>query len=294
MTRSYEEYILSKVTNLEPSGFDVPLEDIHPLLKDWQRVVVRHALKMGKYALFENTGLGKTLQYGEWARHVATHTGRKVLVLTPLAVAHQTVRELARIGVAARYCRSQEEAEGCEERVIVTNYDMLKAFLPDYYGGVVLDESSLLKNYTGKTKQYLIEAFAQTEYKLCCTATPAPNDHLELGNHAQFLDVMDSTDMIQRFFINDTMEAGKYKLLGWADSTGPMGFWTWLSSWSICISRPSDLPGFLELIDRADAWGPILDPTLYRKSMHNMHVIQSIAQALNECRYKILKIRGEA
>jgi DNA modification methylase len=244
MGKTYEQIILDKVKKTRISGFEVPAEDIHPLLKGWQSLVTRHSLKMGKYALFENTGLGKTLQYGEWAKHVARHTGRKVLILTPLAVAHQTIRELSRIDAHARYCRSQEEAESCEEQIIVTNYDMLKAFVPDYFGGVVLDESSLLKNYTGKTKQFLIESFAQTPYKLCCTATPAPNDHLELGNHAQFLDVMDSTDMIQRFFINDTMEAGKYKLMGWADSTGPMGFWTWLSSWAVCISKPSDLPGF--------------------------------------------------
>ena len=240
----YEDVIINKLKQIRPSGFEVQLEEIHPLLKPWQRVIVRHALKQGKYALFENTGLGKTLQYGEWAKHVARHTGGKVLIVTPLAVAHQSIRELARIDAAARYCRSQEEAENCPEQIIVVNYDMLKNMRCDWYAGVVLDESSILKNYTGKTKRFLLEAFAGTPYKLACTATAAPNDGLEYGNHAEFLDVMESTDMIQRFFINDTMQAGSYKLMGWADSTSPMGFWTWLSSWAVCISKPSDLPGF--------------------------------------------------
>lgn len=242
---TYEEFLASKVTKTQISGFEVPLESIHPILKDWQRVVVRHALKMGKYALLENTGLGKTLQYGEWARHVAAHTGHKVLIVTPLSVADQTIRELRKkLSVESRYCRSQEEAEQCQEQIIVTNYDMLKVFDPDYFVGLVLDESSILKSYTGKTKQYILEAFASTPYKLACTATAAPNDHMEYGNHAEFLGVMDSTDMLQRFFINDTMQAGGYRLLGWADTTKPMGFWTWLSSWAACISRPSDIPGF--------------------------------------------------
>jgi DNA modification methylase len=244
---TYEEYLASKVTKTEISGFEVSLEALHPILKGWQKVIVQHALKMGKYALLENTGLGKTLQYGEWAKHVAAHTGMKVLIVTPLSVADQTIRELdKKLQVAARYCRSQEEAESCEEQIIVTNYDMLKVFDPEYFSGLVLDESSILKSYMGKLKQYILETFANTPYKLACTATAAPNDHMEYGNHAEFIDAMSSTDVLQRFFINDTMEAGGYRLLGWADTTKPMGFWTWLSSWAACISKPSDIPGFTD------------------------------------------------
>jgi DNA modification methylase/superfamily II DNA or RNA helicase len=244
LERPYEQVLLDKVLTVEDHGFSVDPSEINPILKLWQIMVVIWACKLGKAALFENTGLGKTFQYLEWARLVASHTGRKVLIVTPLAVAYQTIQEAARLGITAIYCRGQEEAESAGAQIIVTNYDMLKAFDGAYFGGVVLDESSILKNYTGKTKQLILEMFAATPYKLACTATPAPNDRLELGNHAQFLDVMDSTDMIQRFFINDTMEAGSYKLLKWADTTGPMGFWTWLSSWAVCISEPADLPGF--------------------------------------------------
>lgn len=233
----YERFLLNKIVGIQATGFDVDESQINPALFPFQRACVIWALKLGKAALFQECGLGKTLQQLEWAHHVAAHAERKVLILTPLAVAHQTVKEGQRFGIAARYCRSQADAESAPEAIIVANYDMLKSFDAEYYAGVVLDESSILKAYTGATKRAILAAFCHTPYKLACTATPAPNDHLELGNHAEFLSVMDSDEMISRWFINDTMTAGNYRLKNHAAKD----FWRWVASWAVCIGKPSDL-----------------------------------------------------
>lgn len=236
-TNSYQAFIDSKRITAQSSGFDVSAGAINPMLFDWQSAVVRWALRRGKAALFEECGLGKTAQQLEWAKHVANHTRQQVLVLTPLAVAHQTIREGVKFGIEAVYCRDQSEADSASTPIIVANYDVLHKLNAHRYAGVVLDESSILKNFTGKTKQQLISMFANTPYKLACTATPAPNDYLELGNHADFLDVMPSNEMIARWFINNTMQAGDYRLKGHAEKD----FWRWLTSWAVCVSKPSDL-----------------------------------------------------
>lgn len=234
----YQDFLVSKAVRVQESGFDVAEGDLHPALFGWQKACVKWALRLGKAALFQECGLGKTLQQLEWSNQVARHTGGKVLILAPLAVAHQTVGEGRKFGgLAARYVRSQEEADQAPESIIVTNYDMLKAFDPAKFTGVVLDESSILKAFTGATKRMILSAFERTPYKLACTATPAPNDHLELGNHADFLNVMASNEMISRWFINDTMSAGSYRLKGHAEHD----FWRWVASWSVCISKPGDL-----------------------------------------------------
>ena len=171
----------------------------------------------------------------EWARHVCLHTGGKVLILTPLAVARQTIKESEKFGIDARFAASQEDCAG--SGIFVTNYQKLKHFNADSFAGIVLDESSILKSYMGKIKQELITLFNRTRFKLCCTATPAPNDHLELGNHAEFLGIMPSNEMIARWFINDSMEFGSYRLRGHAEKD----FWRWVSSWAVCLQHPSDL-----------------------------------------------------
>lgn len=234
---NYTEFLQNKLVAAQAVGFDVTVDDIHPLLFDWQREIVRWALRLGKAALFEECGLGKTLQQVEWARHVVAHTGGRVLILAPLAVAHQTVAEGRKVDVPVRYCRSQGEADLAKEQVIITNYDMLHEFQADKFAGVVLDESSILKAFTGATKRMILSMFEKTHYKLACTATPAPNDHLELGNHAQFLNIMQSNEMISRWFINDSMQAGNYRLKKHAAAD----FWHWLTTWAVCISKPSDL-----------------------------------------------------
>jgi superfamily II DNA or RNA helicase len=233
----YTDFLYSKLKTVPTDGIDVAPEGIHPMLYPFQRDIVSWALKLGKAALFEECGLGKTLQQIEWARHVAGSAGDKVLILAPLAVAHQTVAEGNKIDVAIRYCRSQADADTASEQIIITNYDMLASFDPATFAGVVLDESSILKSFTGTTKRQLLQAFADTPYKLACTATPAPNDTVELGNHAEFLGIMTAGDMLTRWFINDTTKAQTFRLKGHAVDD----FWAWVASWAVCISKPSDL-----------------------------------------------------
>lgn len=234
---SYETFLASKHLRDDWHGFDVAPVALHPRPFPFQQEIIRWALKKGRAALFLDTGLGKTLIQLEWARHVAAYTGRKVLILTPLAVAHQFVREAAAMDLQAAYCRSQDQADASDAAVIITNYEMLKAFDPAAFAGVSLDESSILKNFTGKTRVELTNAFRDTPFRLCATATPAPNDYLELGNHADFLGVMPANEMIMRWFINDTMQAGNYRLKGHA----ARDYWRWVASWAACVSKPSDL-----------------------------------------------------
>jgi hypothetical protein len=269
-TKNYQEFLQSKHIAASETGFEVQAESVHPMLFDWQREIVVWACRIGKAALFEECGLGKTLQQIEWLRLAVKHlrvtrgSACRGLIVAPLAVAHQTIREGQKIGVEIVYIRHQDEVRDGQE-IYITNYDMLKEIDGGQWGAVVLDESSILKNYTGATKRMILEMFDATPYKLACTATPAPNDHLELGNHAQFLGVMQSNEMIQRWFINDTMSAGNYRLKHHAEQD----FWRWVTTWAVCISKPEDL-GYrddkfilpdLEIIpqivkvDHSRAWG---------------------------------------
>jgi len=235
MSAAYDDFIASKQTHIEPSGFTAP--ELAPFLFPFQRRNVEWALSMGRAALFLDTGLGKTVQQLEWARRVADHTGRPTIVLAPLAVAHQTVREAATFGIDGVQYAQTEAGITADATVVVTNYERLDRFTAERFGGVVLDESGILKNYTGARKRAILEAFHDTHYKLACTATPAPNDHLELGNHAEFLGVMDSHQMIARWFINDTSQFGTYRLKGHA----VQDFWDWVTSWAVLARLPSDL-----------------------------------------------------
>lgn len=230
----YQAFIASKLSLHTPVGFEPgPLPES---LFDFQAAIVTWAVRRGRAAIFADTGLGKSCMQISWADQVASHTGKPVLILAPLCVAQQTVREAARIGISdVRYARTKALVPGA--RMVVVNYEMLDHFEGIDWGGVVLDESSILKNFTGKTKQLIIERFKNTPFKLACTATPAPNDYLELGNHAEFLGVMPSNEMIMRFFINDSMTAGGYRL----KSHGRNGFWQWCASWSVAMTKPSDM-----------------------------------------------------
>lgn len=232
----YQDFLTSKRAVVAPTGFDVATDAINPALFPFQRDVVRWAVRLGKAALFLERGLGKTFISLEWARHIVEFTGSPVLILAPLAVGFQTVTEGEKFGIPVEYVRDASECRA-GAGIYVTNYERLGKFDPALFGGVVLDESSVLKAFTGRTKRALVTAFADTPYKLCCTATPAPNDHLELGNHAEFLNVMRSNEMIARWFINDSMKAGNYRLKGHAEKD----FWRWLTSWAVCLSVPGDL-----------------------------------------------------
>lgn len=227
----YAAFLDNKRLTSSASGFEVELEALHPDLFAFQRDLVRWALRKGRCALFCTTGMGKTAMQLEWARHVHRVTGRPVLILAPLAVAQQTVAEGHKFGIDVTYARAQTDAA---PGLTIANYEMLSHFDPSAFAGVVLDESSILKALEGKTRAALTAAFRATPYRLCCTATPAPNDHAELANHAEFLGIMSRVEMLAAFFVHD--DAG-WRLKGHAREP----FYRWLASWSISLLRPSDL-----------------------------------------------------
>jgi DNA modification methylase len=225
----YTDFITSKeITDIETGLKDIPQLSDH--LFDYQRDIVSWALRRGRASIFADCGMGKTPMQLEWASHVP---GR-VLIVAPLAVAAQTVREGDKFGIECEYAKTQEESD-C--RIVVTNYDRLSGFDPDAFTGVVLDESSILKSFTGKIRTMILDAFKDTPYRLACTATPAPNDYMELGNHAEFMGVMSQVEMLSMFFVHDGGETQKWRLKGHAESD----FWKWLCSWAVMIRKPSDL-----------------------------------------------------
>ena len=237
----YNEFLQKKILVAPNTGFDLSPNELNPQLFDWQRQIVSWALAKGRCALFEDCGLGKTAQQLEWARRVAHHTGKPTLILTPLAVARQTAREAIKFKIddamPVHVFTDSDSICGTEPEICISNYEKLARFDCSLFGGVVLDESSILKSYDGKTRTAIIESFAQTPFKLACTATPAPNDHMELGNHAEFLGAMSRVEMLSRFFVHDGGETSKWRLKGHAQDE----FWKWVCSWGVMVRRPSDL-----------------------------------------------------
>lgn len=236
---SYHDFLSKRIAAAPTVGFTVDERALHPSLFPFQRHSVALALSRGRAALFEDTGLGKSRQILEWMRLVAAHTNGRVLLLVPLAVAHQFVRtEAPALGLELRYCRSQAEADASGCNLIVTNYEMASRFDPAEFAGVALDEADIISNFVGKTNRLLTGMFRETPYRLVATATPAPNDLIELGRYSEFLGVMESGEMLTRYFIRDSQSAATLRLRHWA-AAGP--FWDWLISWAVCIGLPSDL-----------------------------------------------------
>ena len=233
--KDYTDFIGKKVKRFSACGFSVNDSEINQQLFPWQREVARWAIRKGRAALFEGCGLGKTPQQLVWADHVKRATGGNVIVLAPLAVAEQTHSEESRkFGIQTTICRKQSD---CRPGINITNYEMLEHFDPSWFSGVVIDESSILKSFDGATKQSIIDAFSETPYRLACTATPAPNDYMELGNHAEFLGVMTRTEMLSMFFVHDGGDTGQWRLKGHAETE----FWKWVCSWAVVVRKPSDL-----------------------------------------------------
>lgn len=234
----YVDFIRSKVRSARPLGFDIDTGSLPPKLKDWQAKCVQWALKRGRAALFQDTGLGKTFQQLAWADAVCRHAGKPVVIHTPVGIRHQTKREAEKFDIATPVAVVDDPSE-IIAGINLINYEKMHKFDGSIWSGVVLDESQILKNFTGKIKAALCEEYRSTPYRLACTATPAPNDHKELGNHADFLGVMPSNEMLSRWFINDTMKAGGYRLKKHAQKD----FWRWVTSWAVCLSKPSDMGG---------------------------------------------------
>lgn len=238
MVKNYETFIATKRKRVELFGFDVNISDLNSNLFDWQKRSVAWAVKRGRSALFEECGLGKTLQQLEWARLIFDKCRKPVVIHTPVGVRKQTKRESEKFAIACNVAIVDEPSEVIDG-INLINYEKLHKFDPSVFGGVVLDESSILKGMNSTTRKQLKDAYGWTQYRLACTATPAPNDHMELGNHAEFLGICEPVDMLNRYFVHDSGDTSKWRLRGHAESD----FWEWVSQWSICISRPSDVGG---------------------------------------------------
>lgn len=230
----YQSFIASKEFVVKESGITVDKEDLNPMLYDFQKDIVRWALIKGKAAIFADCGLGKTPMQLEWAKRVNEYTGKPVLILAPLAVAPQTVNEGKKFGIDVNICESQDDVVN---GINISNYEKLERFVANAFSGIVLDESSILKSFTGKVRTMIIDSFRQTPYRLACTATPAPNDFMELGNHSEFLGVMTRSEMLSMFFVHDGGETSKWRLKGHAESV----FWEWMCSWAVYVNSPEDI-----------------------------------------------------
>lgn len=241
MDKDYLKFLETKKMHVTPSGFDVADSELSPVLFDFQKWCVSRALKAGRFALFEDCGLGKTLQQLEWGKNVASHTGGAVLILAPLGVIGQTINEACKFGYNVQEIDSTDGVRALDSGIYITNYDNADNICPGLFAGVVLDESSILKNFAGKTRQKLIDGFMNTPYKLCCTATPSPNDTTELCNHAEFLNVMTRTEMLAMYFVHDGGSTSDWRLKGHAEQL----FWDFVSTWAVMLNKPSDI-GFAD------------------------------------------------
>lgn len=216
------------------SGFDIDPDDLNDNLFDFQRACVKWAIKRGRAALFHDTGLGKTIQQSSWADAVVNQTHGDVMIFAPLCVASQTIRESEKWGIKINYARDQTKIL---PGINISNYEMLEKFDISQFAGVVADESSIIKNRDGKTRNLIIDSVQNVPYRLSCTATPSPNDFMELGNQAEFLGVMKMSEMLATYFINDASDTGTWILKG----HGKVKFWEWLATWACCIRTPADL-----------------------------------------------------
>ena len=228
---NYSEFLEKKQKTHILSGFDVNENELNKSMFDFQKFICKRALKAGKYAIFADCGLGKTLMQIEWANQVNKYTNKPVLILAPLAVAGQTIKEGAKFHIDV--CKY----DGSNAPIQISNYEQLENIDCSLFSGIVLDESSILKNFEGSTKRLILDLFAKTPYKLACTATPSPNDPMELGNHSEFLDVMSRNEMLAMYFVHDGGETSKWRLKGHATKL----FYQFVGSWAIMLNKPADI-----------------------------------------------------
>lgn len=231
---TYDEILELKKFTTENIGIEIEKDQLNNNLFDFQKDIIKWALKKGRCALFEDTGLGKTLQQLEFAYQVHKHENKPVLILAPLAVSKQTVLEGAKFGINVNLCENQEDVIN---GINITNYEKIHKFDTNQFVGIILDESSILKSYSGKTTNELIDRFSRTKYKLCCTATPSPNDYTELGTTSEFLGVKKNVEMLAMFFINDASHGNGWRLKKHAEKE----FYKWIGSWAVFVKNPENL-----------------------------------------------------
>lgn len=271
---TYAEFLKTKEDEQIRAGFTVSREKLNDHEFPYQKDIVEWALRKGKAAVFSDCGTGKSLMQLDFAEQVCRHTGGNALIVAPLAVAEQTRHEGIKFGIKAKVCRTQKDVES---GINITNYEMLDHFDETSFNCVVLDESSILKSFTSSTRNLLIDKFHSTPYKLCCTATPSPNDHTELGNHAEFLGIMSRTEMLATYFIHDGSDTSKWRLKG----HGEQKFWEWVATWAVCVRDPSDLgysKGDFELPELKIIEHQVITP------LDDYELIQTRAETLSERR----------
>jgi len=233
MKTNYQDFLKSKQKAHIMSGFEISESDLNTNLFPFQKFIVKRAIKAGKYAIFADCGLGKTLMQLEWANQVSKKTNKPVLILAPLAVSGQTIKEAIKFNLHCEKLKSDVFDFG----VYITNYEQLDNINCSEFSGIVLDESSILKNFEGAIKNTILEKFTNTPYKLACTATPSPNDPMELGNHSEFLDIMGRNEMLAMYFVHDGGETAKWRLKGHAIKM----FYQFVGSWAIMLNKPQDI-----------------------------------------------------
>lgn len=231
---TYKEFLLQKTIAAASSGFDINSNILNPHAFQWQKDIVRWMLKKGCAEGWEDCGLGKTLQQLEWAHQVCKYENTKALIFTPLAVVPQTAEEGLKFGIPVNMAQSQADIKN---GINVTNYEKMDKFDFNKFGCVVLDESSILKSYNGKMRDALINRCRNIPYRSGWSATPAPNDYIEIGNHCEFLGIMSRGEMLSTFFVHDSGDTGKWRLKGHAEDD----FWKWIASWAVVLQRPSDI-----------------------------------------------------
>lgn len=232
---TYEEFLKTKELKTIKAGFEISREDINENTFDYQKDIIEWACRKGKAAILTGCGSGKTLMQLEWARQVHEHAG-DVLIVAPLNVVKQTQAEAAKFNIGEEINIVRNQAD-IKPGINITNYEILDHFDVSGFAGVVLDESSILKSYTGKTTQQITDMFASTPYKLACTATIAPNDYTEIGTTCEFLGIMSRTEMLATYFIHDSGDTSKWRL----KRSGQNKFWEWFATWAIYFSSPADL-----------------------------------------------------
>lgn len=231
---NYRDFCNQKLKIKLPPGIPIDSLQFNKMLFPYQLLIVKIALAKGRFLIGAECGLGKTLMQLEWAKHISDFTDKPVLIVAPLGVAKQTANEEAsKFGYKVNIVRMPSEII---PGINITNYEIIDHFKNIELGGVVLDESSILKNFTGTTRILLKELFKNTPYRLCCSATPAPNEFLELLNQADFLGIKDSNKALANFFIND-FKTGQWRLKGHATDA----FWQWVCSWAVMMNSPSDV-----------------------------------------------------
>ena len=264
----YSEFIKSKSFRHAQAGFSC--NDLNENLFDYQIPIVKWALKRGKAAIFADTGLGKTIMQLEWANQVNKHTNKPVLILAPLAVSNQTIKEGNKYGIKV----FKADPENIVNGVQITNYEQLHKYDNSFFSGICLDESSILKGMNGSRRKEITEFSKSIQYRLSCTATPSPNDFMEIGTQSEFLGIMSQVEMLAMFFIHDGSDTSKWRLKG----HGQAKFFEWMASWSVVIRSPSDL-GF-------DGSKHKLKPIIYHSHVIETDPINSLivepAQGLND------------